>query len=570
MIYKIFSLIILSTLSLTAQSVLDVKVKDTNSIKGENIFLDGMKAYLAEDYAAAEGHFNTVLEKYEQHPGTYHMLAVTLEKQGKIENALQMAKKAMELDLSNETYQAFYADLLTVNHQYSDAEAIYKKAIKVTPSNERNYFALVQIYKLLDDIPSAIKTLESLEKAVGSTEEILQEKQQLYLLTNQMDKAIAEGEKLMEGSPQDDNYTLNQAQFLIANKRYKEAEKLLNEAIEKQATLSEAYVLLAEVYRLQEELGKCGEALRNAFKTDALNPETKVKVLDTYAQLVIQKQDAAALQDAIDISEELVKKNPDSGKLNIILGNLYKQNKDVNTARAYYEKSLTYEKSIFDVWMSLVEIDMQLEDYTALKKHATLAAEYFPNQAYFWYHAGLGNLFDQDPQEALYAFDEAEALSFNNSELLKNILTHQALAYIKTKDYASAEKAFEGALDIDDKFSLALNEYSLYLLSRKKLLPKAEELAAALVSEYPNELAYADTYAQILFQQQAYAKALIELERAMKLNQKPSANQLEHYGDVLAKNGQIEKAISQWQKAKELGANSANLNQKIASKNYIE
>lgn len=570
MVYKILCVLLLTSLGLTAQSVMDVKVKDSNAIKGENSFLDGMKAYLAEDYATAEGYFQTVLEKYEQKPGTYHILAKTLENQNKLENALVMAKKAMDLEETNSTYQEYYAGLLVKNNQYNEAELIYKKGLKTSPGNERNYLALIQIYKLKDDIPAAIKALELLEKNIGNSEEVYQEKQQLYLLTNQMDKAIEEGEKLIAESPQDNSYTLNQAQFLISNKRYKEAENLLTEAINTQSTLAEAYVLLAEVYRIQGDLKKCSDALKNGFKSDVLSPETKVKVLETYAQLVIQKQDESSLTDAISISKDLLEKNPQSGRIYSILGNLYKQKKELTLARENYEKSLKFDKSIFDVWMSLVEIDMQLSDYPALKKHASLAAEYFPNQAYFWYHSGIGNLFDQDPQEAIYAFEEAEALAFNKPELLKNIYAHQALALIKTKDYPAAEKAFENALTIDDEFALALNEYSQYLLSRKKLLPKAEEMASLLVTNNPNELPYAATYSEVLFQNKAYPKALNELERGFKLNQSPSASQLELYGDILAKNGQIEKAIIQWQKAKDFGNNSTNLEQKIASKNYIE
>jgi predicted negative regulator of RcsB-dependent stress response len=65
--------------------------------------------------------------------------------------------------------------------------------------------------------------------------------------------------------------------------------------------------------------------------------------------------------------------------------------------------------------------------------------------------------------------------------------------------------------------------------------------------------------------------AKIYIENAVKYSEdEPSAEVLEHYGDILYKTGDKEKALEQWKKAKELGSDSTTLDKKIKLKKYTE
>ncbi len=70
-----------------------------------------------------------------------------------------------------------------------------------------------------------------------------------------------------------------------------------------------------------------------------------------------------------------------------------------------------------------------------------------------------------------------------------------------------------------------------------------------------------------MFEQGSYLMAKIYIEKAMEYSKEnPSAEVYEHYGDVLFKTGEREKAIEQWKKAKELGRDSKKLNKKIKTR----
>ena len=62
----------------------------------------------------------------------------------------------------------------------------------------------------------------------------------------------------------------------------------------------------------------------------------------------------------------------------------------------------------------------------------------------------------------------------------------------------------------------------------------------------------------------------IYIESALEKDKTKSAELVDHYGDILFMNGDKEKAVEQWKKAKEMGKDSEILNRKIAEQQYIE
>jgi tetratricopeptide (TPR) repeat protein len=72
-----------------------------------------------------------------------------------------------------------------------------------------------------------------------------------------------------------------------------------------------------------------------------------------------------------------------------------------------------------------------------------------------------------------------------------------------------------------------------------------------------------------IYMMKEYPEALKHLEKAVKLTPSNGAI-LEHYGDVLYKLGEKEKALEQWKKAKEAGETSPFIDKKISDKVLYE
>jgi len=262
--------------------------------------------------------------------------------------------------------------------------------------------------------------------------------------------------------------------------------------------------------------------------------------------------------------------DPDLAGSYVYMGDLLMRKGLLEEARKNYLRSLQYDKSIFEVWLAIVELDTKLNDNAALIKDAQNAVDYFPNQAFFWYHLGYGNVLIKDYNEAIYALDEARNLAFNNVQLLKHVLALLGDSYNALKQYSNSEKWYDEVLKIDPNYTVVLNNYSYFLAMRGSKLDKAKILSEKLVSISPNNAEHLDTYAWVLFQMQDYEQAKTIIEKAVGISKINSGTLLEHYGDILFKLGDKTLAIEQWEKAKLTGETTMHLNKKILEQQYYE
>jgi predicted Zn-dependent protease len=114
-----------------------------------------------------------------------------------------------------------------------------------------------------------------------------------------------------------------------------------------------------------------------------------------------------------------------------------------------------------------------------------------------------------------------------------------------------------------------LNNYSFYLSLRKENLEKAEKMAAQLIKDHPTNATYLDTYAWVLYARDKYKEAKKVMEKAISTGE-ANATHFEHYGDILFKLGEVENAVTQWEKARGLTTNSEILNKKIVNRKIYE
>ena len=141
--------------------------------------------------------------------------------------------------------------------------------------------------------------------------------------------------------------------------------------------------------------------------------------------------------------------------------------------------------------------------------------------------------------------------------------------YHQTGRKNEAYEQYDKALNLYASNIAVLNNYSYFLALEERELSKAERMSAMTIKEYPDEPTYLDTYAYILFKKGSYSLARIYIERAIEKSKEPSAEILEHYGDILACLGETDAAVEQWQKALDAGGEKELLEKKIAQREYI-
>jgi Tfp pilus assembly protein PilF len=132
------------------------------------------------------------------------------------------------------------------------------------------------------------------------------------------------------------------------------------------------------------------------------------------------------------------------------------------------------------------------------------------------------------------------------------------------EEYEISDDSYEKALVIEPNNALVLNNYAYYLSVRNLELNRAEKMSKKSNILDENNAAYQDTYAWIMYQKGDYNEALKWMEKAIiSAGDDSSAEMYDHYGDILLKLNQKDKAIKNWEKSLEIDSNRKETTQKI-------
>ncbi len=529
----------------------------------ETLFADGMRYVMTDEPTKALMVFDKLLAKEPNLAAVQYAKASVLLKSGsKPVEALPFARKAHDLDPANVYYSLQLAEIWVKQKRYSEAEALYETVLKQGADKAEYGVELAAIY-LFDDKPDkALATYNRVEQALGPNEEISRQKQRIYLRQNNIDKAVEEAEKLVATEPGDPDLLLEGAELLLANDRPAQALGWISRAQKLDPDLPQAHILLADIYRKQGDSERVKQELKLALASPNLDATLKAKILANYTGLV--GNDQAGQADALSLAQQLVKANPRDAKAQSMLGELLQQASQKTEARDAYARAAQLDGNSFEVWSSLLQLDIDLGQPDSLLAHSAKALTFFPTQGVFWYFNGTAYLYKKQYGPAVESLEECRNLVTTNKEVTKAVNAQLGDAYNNLGEPAKSNEAYEQVLKLDPYNDHVLNNYSYFLALRNENLPKALQMSQRLVDRNPANGTFLDTHAWVLYMNKDYPAARQYLEKTIQLDPaRVSATILEHYGDVLFRLGERDKAVEQWRLARAKGNVSEQLNQKI-------
>jgi Flp pilus assembly protein TadD len=121
-------------------------------------------------------------------------------------------------------------------------------------------------------------------------------------------------------------------------------------------------------------------------------------------------------------------------------------------------------------------------------------------------------------------------------------------ALANTGKLAEATRLLQGLIDKDPLDADALNSLGYMLAERGVRLPEAVTLIERALKVDPDNPAYLDSLAWALFKQGKDAEAETPMRKAATAMPRESVIQ-DHLGDVLARRGKSDEAVSAWERA---------------------
>jgi tetratricopeptide (TPR) repeat protein len=559
------------------------KRSDSDSPQGlklreaEFYFTEGEKYYILEDYAKALIYYQRAIESNPENGTIHYKIAEVLSKSSKQDDLVKAAisiENALRLDKTNKFFYLSAATIYNSMARFDKAAEVYEQMLGEVPGTEEYIYEVAAVYQYANRMDDAIKSYDRAEKFFGINEISSLQKLRLYIEQGKISEGISEGEKLLAAFPAEERYVMAFTEVLSQKSMHVQAIQYLEKFTVTNPDAVDALMLLAGFYRDTNQEAKARPILLLLFDNNNVELSSKLIILGAYnAELNSNKvkgiTDADKEAFALQLFEKLITTDAENTSVHIIGGDLFLSTGKPREAQKEYLLATQSGDVNFEVWENLILLEVQLEQFDNVIKHAEQALEIFPNQSMIHYFNGFAYIRKRQFEDGIYALEQAKRLSSSNPSLISEINSLLGDAYNATKDYPRSDKAYDDALLFNAENETVLNNYSYYLALRKENLEKAEKMSAALVKNHPDNPTFLDTHAWVLYVRQKYKEAKKIIERAITTGN-ANATHFEHYGDILFQLGDIDGAVMQWEKARGLNAKSDVLNKKIANRKIYE
>lgn len=542
---------------------------DPPELKLKSYFIDGCREKIKGNVEIAENLFKECLKIDPANAAVNYELANIYRFAGLYNQALKCAKVAALADIKNEWYNLLYIECLHNKRMYAEAIERYEVLVDANPYRTDFYDGLAAECAYAGKTEKALQTYNRMEQKIGASPEISMRKIGYYRKLKKWDDAEAELKKLIKDEPQETRYFTMLADIYQDEGKPEKAMSTYQEILKTDPDNAYIHLALADYYRKQNKDAEFFNEVKMAFKSPAVDVDTKVKILITgYYSVPEQRKDL--IQQGFELCKILVDSNPAEPKAHSVYADFLYRDKREREARDELLKVLNYDKSKFLVWDQLMACEVDINENDSLVKHSAEAMDLFPNQPKPYLFNGLGYMRLKKYDKAVKPLKEGKQFVYENVPLQVGFCSNLAEVYNNLKEYEKSDSEFEEAISIDPGNALVLNNYSYYLSLRRQKLDVAEKYSKKSLDVSPNNVSFLDTYGWILFQQGKYEEAKTYFEKALDKGGFNRPAITEHYGDVLFKLGQVDKAVDYWKKSRELGNKSEGLGKKIAEKKYIE
>jgi tetratricopeptide (TPR) repeat protein len=487
---------------------------------------------------------------------------------GKYDGALAYAKVAALADNKNEWYNILYIECLHNKRLYMDAANRYETMLKSHPYREDFYQGLAGEYIYANKLDKALQAYNRMLQATGPNDDISMQKVKIYSQQKKYNDAETELKRIIMGNPKDSRYYTFLADLYQQEGQPQKALETYNAILKTDSLNPYIHLALADYYRQQKKDEEFYKELKQAFKSDDLDIDSKIKILLSYYNLTEQSQ--KLLPQAYELCGLLVAQYPDAPRSHSIYADFLYRDKKYKDAIVELRKVLQNDQGKYAVWHELLDCETHVLAYDSLAKHSAEAMDLFPEQPYSYYYNGIAFMQLKQYQKAIQPLKDGKQFVFEDIPLASGFCSNLGEVYNNLKEYEKSDKEFDKALELDPNNVSVLNNYAYYLSLRKESLEKAEKMSKRTLELVPNSVSYIDTYGWILYQEHKYEEAKKYLEKAFEKggNNRPAI--VEHYGDVLYKLNDFDKAVENWKKSKELGNPSEILIKKIADRKLYE
>ncbi len=527
-------------------------------------FHEALRCKQRGQYENAITLFESCISENKNDDAVYYALSELYGYANQKEKSIQVLQKASELDPQNEYYIQDLAIKYLATHNYKLAGDNYKQLLLKNPRNAEWLINYSECLLKTNKLKEAFEILEQLQLTLGETPEIFIEKYKVkrYL---QDDKAA---EKILlqaiEKFPTENELLAQLIDYYFETKNDDAAIKLLFKLAESNPKNGNVHLTLAQYYLERNDKKNTYKELKLAFDCPEITLQTKTKLLMYF----FDKQ-ARLDKEVEELAMQLVNNHPKEASVHTLHGDIQGKNGNDTLALMSYHKAIELDPSHYSIWEQVVIMEYEFQQYQQLYTDCKKAIELYPSKSKLYLLAGVSANQLKKYNEAIEVLELGKEYTGKNQELKAEFYAQLGQAYFKNKRHQEANESYTKAIELDPKNQLNLNNYAFYLANEKMQLDKASKMIQEVLTSYPNDYHFLDTYGWVLFQQGNYELALKTFIQAQN-TAKNDPLIMEHIGDANFKIGNIQEAVNFWKSALENGSKNSILPKKIEKKHYYD
>src|SRR5947208_6569512 len=425
---------------------------------------------LKNEHDKAEQVLRSILKTDPESEPTVEQLTQLLMGEGKSAEAVTLLESitahspsAVLLDLLGDAY--------TQTHELAKAEAAYRQAVDLDPSEPSHQRGLGQTLLAEEKYSEALKVYQKLSDVMPDDSDVYLRIAQIYRELHQLDKAEENLVKARQYAPGSLEVMYNEAMLYQAQGRYEDAIRVLSDAVtgikgqspdvpSRRRSLAILYQQLGQLYRdtqnyqaaiyTFEELGHLGEEE---------DRRARMLIMDTYRA-------AKDLAKALQTGKEALAKYPADPAIRTSHALLLGENGQTDDAVKMLRAQLHGDTSDREAYLNIAQVYERGRHYKEAEE-AAHAAEALPGQ----------------PRE---------------NEMVWFLL---GAIYERQKFFDRAEEQFKKALSVNPKSASVLNYYGYMLGDLGQRLDEASAMVQRALKEEPFNGAYLDSLGWIYYKQ---------------------------------------------------------------------
>ncbi len=535
---------------------------DDFNTRALSIYLDAENAFMQEDYSTAFRLYQDVLKNDKDFDPAMFQLAQIYLYRNQIDEAIKWAEEAYNRDQQNERYALLMVNLYKHYNKFEEAIKVYQKLLIQEPTNSDFLNDLSLLYTATKNTDAAIATYELLEKLDGINEQISFLKRDLYLNSGNFDKAIREMLKLSEKYPENSQYISIIAEMYMSNNETEKAFLFYQKVLDINPSDPYIRITLADFYQQKGDIDLAIGNLKQGYLNPDLDLETKIQILMGLFELK-NIPESRIRTESLKLASILAEVHSDKPGSHAIYADLLYRDSLYTEAAREYKEVIKLDSSRYVVWEQLLfslNNRTQTQEMIVVSKRAT---KLFPQEPLPYLFNAVG-LFMQDSIKAVIQSLEKGLPFVQNPKLMEQFYMYLGDSYYQDDQKEKSYNAYDKCLEINSSNTFVLNNYAYYLALNNQKLDKAKTMAFTAISLDPGPTNH-DTYGWVLYQLGDYKEAFKYIEMAINAEKTPSAEVLDHFGDVNFRLGNEKKAQKFWKKAQKSGLDTDEFKHKLAN-----